>query len=372
MIHVPFCPLDRYDDELKKNLSEDFREVLESGWFVRGRSVEQFENAFAAYCGVRYACGVGNGLDALTLQLRACIELGRLHPGDEVAVPSNTYIATVLAVQAAGLVPLLVDPDDDTCNISSNTLKLACTESTKAVIAVHLYGRLADMESINAFASSRGMLVFEDAAQAHGARFRDMRAGAFGIAAGFSFYPTKNLGALGDGGIVVTDDADVAEVVRALGNYGSREKYVNDFVGCNSRLDEVQAAILLRKLQYLDSWNKRRVAIAHRYSMDISNKFVTLQSTPLDGSHVYHVFPVFSERRYALQAFLKERGIETLVHYPIPPHLQKAYSGSASLKYTSLPVAERLSRTELSLPMSPFLMDDEVEYVIETVNSFED
>ena len=375
MNKVPFYSLDYVSEALGQDLRSAFGTVLDANWFIRGPRCEQFEKAFAAYCGVKFGVGTGNGLDALTLMLRASIELGRLNKGDEVIVPANTFIATVLAVSAAGLVPVLVEPDRETCNLDVARLDEACSEKTRAILAVHLYGRLADMPAICAFAKDRGLLVFEDCAQAHGAQIPGGRsAGSFGCASAFSFYPTKNLGALGDAGMVVTDDAELARVVRSLGNYGSEQKYVNRYVGVNSRLDEVQAALLLEKLPHLDAWNARRREITARYEREINNPQVRLAPAPVDPqSHVWHVFPVFCERRDELQQFMAARGIETLVHYPVPPHLQEAFSGAASrgeLRFGPLPVAEELARTELSIPMGPGLRDEDVSRVIEALNEF--
>lgn len=373
MNKVPFYSLDYVSEALGQDLRSAFGRALDANWFIRGPRCEQFEKAFAGYCGAEFGVGTGNGLDALTLMLRASMELGRLAKGDEVIVPANTFIATVLAVSAAGLVPVLVEPDRETCNLDVARLKEACSARTKAILAVHLYGRLADMPAICAFAKDRGLLVFEDCAQAHGAVLEGVRPECCAARA-YSFYPTKNLGALGDAGMVVTDDAELARVVRALGNYGSEQKYVNRYVGVNSRLDEVQAAFLLEKLPHLDAWNARRREIAARYGREISNPQIRLTPVPVDPqSHVWHVFPVFCERRDELQQFMAARGIETLVHYPVPPHLQEAFSGAASrgeLRFGPLPVAEELARTELSIPMGPGLRDEDVSRVIEALNEF--
>ncbi|SMP46425.1 DegT/DnrJ/EryC1/StrS family aminotransferase [Fibrobacter sp. UWB10] len=370
MMNVPFYSLDYVNRALGDALRESFSDVLDSKWFIRGNRCREFEDAFAAYCGKKACVGVGNGLDALTLMLKASIILGRIAEGDEVIVPANTFVATVLAVRAAGLVPVLVEPDPVTCNLNVQHLQEACSEKTRAIIAVHLYGRLADMPAICEFAKAKGLLVFEDAAQAHGACGESYSSNA----AAYSFYPTKNLGAMGDGGAVVTDDVELAQVVKSLGNYGSVEKYVNEFVGVNSRLDEVQAAVLLAKLPHLDSWNKRRQEIAARYCAEIKNPLVRVTLVPANPqSHVWHVFPVFCETRDDLQMFLKGRGVETLIHYPIPPHLQQAFSGSTSrgeLRHGKLPVAERLAKTELSIPMGPSMTEDQVSYVVESLNAY--
>lgn len=379
MNKVPFYSLGYVTETLGRDLLSAFGSVFESNWFIRGPRSERFEGVFAKYCGAQFGVGTGNGLDALTLMLRASIELGYLKRGDEVIVPANTFVATVLAVCAAGLVPVLVDPDRETCNLDVSLLEGARSERTRAILAVHLYGRLADMPAICEFAKAKGLLVFEDAAQSHGAELderletRDERKVARSTAAAYSFYPTKNLGALGDAGMVVTDDAELARTVRMLGNYGSERKYVNKYVGVNSRLDEVQAAILLEKLLHLDAWNARRREIAARYCSEIRNPLVRVTPVPANPlSHVWHVFPVFCERRDELQAFLSARGIETLVHYPVPPHLQEAFTGTSEplLRHGALPVAEELARTELSIPMGPGLGDDDVSRVVEALNEF--
>ena len=373
MNKVPFYSLDYVSETLGPDLRSAFGNVLDANWFIRGPRCEQFEKAFAGYCGAKFGVGTGNGLDALTLMLRASMELGRLAKGDEVIVPANTFIATVLAVRAARLVPVLVEPDRETCNLDVSRLDEACSERTRAILAVHLYGRLADMSAVCTFAKERGLLVFEDCAQAHGAVLEGARP-ACCAARAYSFYPTKNLGALGDAGMVVTDDAELACVVRALGNYGSEQKYVNKYEGVNSRLDEVQAALLLEKLPHLDAWNARRREIAARYGREISNPQIRFTPVPADPqSHVWHVFPVFCDRRDELQQYLAARGIETLVHYPVPPHLQETFSGASrrgELRYGPLPMAEELSRTELSIPMGPGLRDDEVACVIAALNDF--
>ncbi|MCI6436852.1 DegT/DnrJ/EryC1/StrS aminotransferase family protein [Fibrobacter sp.] len=379
MMNVPFYSLDYVNRTLGDALRESFSDVLDSKWFIRGSRCAAFEEAFAAYCGKKACVGVGNGLDALTLMLKASIQLGCLQPGDEVIVPANTFVATVLAVRAAGLVPVLVEPNRDTCVLDTSRMAEACSEKTRAILVVHLYGRLADMPAICEFAKAHNLLVFEDAAQAHGAALDKNKLSSLvsrlsSNAAAYSFYPTKNLGAMGDGGAVVTDDLELAQVVKSLGNYGSVEKYVNKYVGVNSRLDEVQAAVLLAKLPHLDSWNARRQEIAGRYCAEIRNPLVRVTPVPANPkSHAWHVFPIFCETRDELQSFLKERGVETLIHYPIPPHQQEAFDGALSrgeLRYGPLPIAEELARTELSIPMGPAMTDEQVTYVIESINAF--
>lgn len=371
MMHVPFYSLDYVERDLGSSLGGSVDAVIKSNWYIRGSHCSSFEKSFAAYCGKKACVGVGNGLDALTLMLRASIILGHMAEGDEVIVPANTFVATVLAVRAAGLVPVLVEPDPEACNLDVARLADACSEKTRAILVVHLYGRLADMPAICEFAKAHDLQVFEDAAQAHGAV---LAGGVPSVAAAYSFYPTKNLGAMGDGGAVVTDDLELAQVVRSLGNYGSEQKYVNKYAGVNSRLDEIQAAILLAKLPHLDAWNNRRRENAARYCAEIKNPQVRLTPLPANpNAHVWHVFPVFCERRDELQEFLKARGIETLVHYPIPPHLQEAFVGAVArgeLRHGALPLTEEQARTELSIPMGPSLTDDQVAYVVESINAF--
>lgn len=396
MMKIPFLDLKQVNAPYMDALKEAASAVVESGWYIRGSYCEKFEKEFASYCGFAHGVGVGNGLDALTLMLRASIELGRLNPGDEILVPANTYIATVLAVNAAGLVPVLVEPDEKTFNIDPAKLADACTEKTRGILAVHLYGRLADMPAIWKFASERGLLVFEDAAQSHGAflderrgstssptETRDERKVVKSAAIAYSFYPTKNLGALGDAGMVVTDDAELANVVRMLGNYGSEKKYVNKYRGVNSRLDEIQAAFLLAKLPHLDAWNARRREIAARYVNEVKNSLLRLPEIPADPrEHVWHVFTVRTPDRAirdALQKYLETRGIGTLVFYPIPPHLQEAYAarpdGTNFLLPTSglsakFPITEAMADTVISIPVSQVLTDDEVSEIIGALNEF--
>lgn len=389
---IPFLDLKQVNAPYMDALKDAASAVVESGWYIRGTYCERFEKEFAAYSGFAHGVGVGNGLDALTLMLRASIELGRLAPGSEILVPANTYIATVLAVNAAGLVPVLVEPDERTFNIDPQRLADACTEKTRGILAVHLYGRLADMKAIGEFAKTRDLLVFEDAAQSHGARFnacaempadsKSAEAGMKSAAVAYSFYPTKNLGALGDAGMVLTDDAELARVVRMLGNYGSEQKYVNRYRGVNSRLDEIQAAFLLAKLPHLDAWNERRREIAARYVREVHNPLVRLPEIPADPrEHVWHVFTVRTpDRRVrdALQKYLEARGIGTLIFYPIPPHLQQAYAAGpeggamdvllpANPKF---PIAEKMAETVLSIPVSQVLTDAEVTEIIGALNEF--
>jgi dTDP-4-amino-4,6-dideoxygalactose transaminase len=361
---VPFLDLLPSYEELAAELDAAARRVLGSGWYVLGPEVEAFERAFADHAGTRHCVGVGSGLDALHLALLA---LG-VGPGDEVLVPSNTYIATWLAVSRAGAVPVPVEPDPATGNIDPARLEAARTPRTRAVLPVHLYGLPADMDAIGAFAARHGLPVLEDAAQAHGAALHGRRAGALGTAAAWSFYPTKNLGAIGDGGAVTTDDDDLAERLRSLRNYGSRRKYVNDERGFNSRLDELQAALLAVKLAHLDAWNARRAAIAGRYLAGLTG--VRLPVVPAGAVHAWHVFAVHTPARDDLAGHLARRGVGTLMHYPTPPHLSGAYR-DMGLRPGDLPVAERLARETLSLPMGPQLGDADVERVLEAVAAWD-
>ena len=350
---------------------EAMRQVVDSGWFLQGEQTRAFESAYASFIGTRHCIGVGNGLDALTLIYRAYIEMGRMQPGDEVLVPANTFIASILAITENGLRPVLVEPNKDTLEIDEELLEQHVTPRTRSLMLVHLYGRCAWTERIAAFCLDHNLLLVEDNAQAHGCKVTKYQSGkvtgSLGHAAGHSFYPGKNLGSMGDCGAVTTDDDELAAVIRALGNYGSSEKYVSDYKGRNSRIDELQAAFLQVKLKYLNEDNARRQQIGRRYEQEISNPLIWLPRPMADGENVYHLFPVFSAERDALQQYLMEHGVETLVHYPVPPHRQKCYSEWNNL---SLPITEQLSREELSLPMSPVLTDEEVSEVIRLVNEF--
>jgi len=359
---VPFLDLGAAYVELRTEIDAAVHRVLSSGWYVLGAEVASFERAFADYVGTRHCVAVGSGLDALHLALRA----GGVGPGDEVLVPANTFIATWLAVTYAGAVPVPVEPDERTYNIDPARVEAALTPRTKAVIPVHLYGQPADMDPILEVARSRGLFVLEDAAQAHGARYKGRRVGSLGDAAGFSFYPVKNLGALGDGGAVTTDDDALADRIRLLRNYGSRVKYVHEARGFNTRLDEVQAAILRVKLARLDEWNSRRRRIAARYLSELGGRGLVLPSVPSWAEPVWHLFVVRSPVRDALQRRLRDLGVETLIHYPTPPHLQEAYR-DLGLGQGSLPVSEAIHRSALSLPIGPHLGDAEISEVVAAV-----
>ena len=356
---VPFLDLSAPWRELQDELDAAWRRVMESGWYILGKEVAAFEEEFAAYCGVRHCIGVGNGLDALHLILRGY----GIGPGDEVIVPANTYIATWLAVTYAGATPVPVEPDEATFNLDPARIEAALTPRTRAIMPVHLYGQPADLDPITAVARRHGLKVIEDAAQAHGARYRGRRCGSLGDAAGFSFYPGKNLGAIGDGGAVTTDDDDLAGRLRMLRNYGSSRKYVNEVAGFNSRLDELQAALLRVKLSRLDDWNGRRRAVAAAYLDALAGTGLLLPTVPGWAEPVWHLFVVRCPNRDAVTAQLDGHGIRWLVHYPIPPHRQDAYR---DLGYGegSFPLAEQLSREVLSLPMGPHLTSGECARVI--------
>ena len=341
--------------------------MVSSGWYLQGEQNALFEKHYASYIGTDYCIGCANGLDALIWIFRAYIELGVMKPGDEVIVPANTYIATILAITENGLKPVLVEPRLETLEIDDDRIEDAVTERTKAIVIVHLYGRNAYTDKIGEICRKYGLKLIEDNAQAHGCRVQDgRRTGSVGDAAGHSFYPGKNLGALGDGGAVTTSDSALAEAVRALANYGSTRKYVFKYTGRNSRLDEIQAAVLDVKLRYLEEDNAHRKAIAGYYYEHISNPSVYLPERLNDEQNVYHLFPLFSTRRDELQALLKENGVGTLIHYPIPPHKQECYKGWNSL---SLPVTEQIAREELSIPIGPCISEEDAAKVVMLVNS---
>jgi len=365
---VKFLDLKRITASFEPLLSEEILRVVHSGWYLQGECVKTFEEHFANYIGTRHCILCGNGLEALTLILRACKMLNLWDDDSEVIVPANTFIATILAIKEAGLKPVLIEPSISDYLLDVSLLEKMRTERTVAVMPVHLYGRVCDMKAINAFASEHGLLVIEDAAQAHGAMLGELRAGHLGHAAGFSFYPGKNLGALSDAGCVTTDDDTLAELIRKIANYGSAKKYIHEVAGLNSRSDEIQAAVLDVKLPRLDADNERRRWIAHRYLEAIDNPLVILPTLPKDEcEHVFYVFVVRCSYRDQLQDWLKKQGVETIVHYPIPPHHQQALPELASLK---LPVSEMIHREILSLPISPLMTEQEIDQVIKAMNQF--
>ena len=360
--------------------------VVDSGWYLQGNENKAFAEEYARYIGTRYYVDCGNGLDALTLILRAYKEMGRLHDGDEVIVPANTYIATILAITENNLTPVLVEPRIDTFQIDDSLIERPITNRTRAVMIVHLYGQCAYTERIHAICHNHNLLLIEDNAQAHGCRYNDRLTGSLGNAAAHSFYPGKNLGALGDAGAVTTNDEELASVIRALANYGSQKKYVFKYQGRNSRMDEIQAAVLNVKLKYLDADNAHRREIAHLYYEQIHNPLVRMTGTyPVlleyrekwgfangetvipDDNNVYHLFPILCSRRDELQQYLSEHGVQTLIHYPIPPHLQECYQAFAHLK---LPITELIHAEELSLPISQVMTLEEAQEVVEWVNRF--
>lgn len=361
---VEFLDLKSPHIELRPPLEHAFDRVMNSGWYILGNEVKQFEKELAEYCEADYCVGVGNGLEALHLILRAY----GIGEGDEVIVPSNTYIATWLAASHAGATPVPVEPIEETYNLDPSRIEAAVTPRSKAIIAVHLYGQPADMDAINAIAKKHGLKVIEDAAQAHGASYKGRRVGSLGDAAGFSFYPGKNLGGLGDGGAVVTCDAELAQRIRVLGNYGSQVKYHNEVKGFNSRLDELQAALLREKLKHLDEWNDRRRIVARKYHESLAGTGLRLPFVPDWAEPVWHLYVVRSPRREALQQTLAAASIGTMIHYPIPPHLQPAY---AELGYAegTFPIAEAIHREVLSLPMGPYLKPWGIDKVIAVLNN---
>ncbi len=364
-MRVPFLDLKTPYIELKDELDEAYKRVMESGWYILGKECEAFETEFADYCGTKYCIGVGNGLDALHLILRAY----GIGEGDEVIVPANTYIATWLAVSYAGAKPVPVEPDKKTYNIDPALIEQAITERTKAIIAVHLYGQPADMDSINDIAKNYKLKVIEDAAQAHGAKYKGRRTGSLGDAAGFSFYPGKNLGAIGDAGAVTTNDSTLADKVKVLRNYGSKIKYYNEVKGFNSRLDELQAALLRVKLTKLDEWNERRKNIAHKYAQELSNKDIILPYVPEWANPVWHLFVVRHQKRDELQSYLHKAGIDTLIHYPIPPHLSEAYADRGS-NIGDFPTTEQIAKSVLSLPMGPHINHSQQSEIVKSLNNY--
>ena len=363
-MNVPFLDLQAVYQELKEDLDTAYHRVMKSGWYILGEEVEAFEEEFATYCNTKHCIGVGNGLDALHLILRAM----NIGSGDEVIVPAHTFIATWLAVTHAGATPVPVEPDIQTYNIDPDLIETAITPQTKAILPVHLYGQPADMDRINEIARKYNLTVIEDAAQAHGAKYKGRRVGSLGEAAGFSFYPGKNLGTTGDGGAVVTNDDALADKIRSLRNYGSKIKYQNNLKGFNSRLDELQAAFLRVKLARLDEWNERRRSIATRYLSDLADlDFLVLTKVARQSEHVWHLFVVRVKEREHFMNYLKKRGVGTAIHYPIPPHKQPAYHECHNLSY---PITEKLHQEVVSLPMSPALHSDIAEFLSDVIRQY--
>lgn len=363
---VPFLDISAAYLELKIDLDKAYHRVMDSGWYVLGEEVASFEKEFAQYCGVKHCIGVGNGLEALHLVLRAW----GIGPGDEVIVPANTYIATWLAITYAGAIPVPVEPCIDTYNIDPLKIEKAITNKTKAIIAVHLYGQAADMNAINAIAKNYHLKVLEDAAQSHGATYYGKKTGSLGDAAGFSFYPGKNLGAIGDAGAITTNDDETAEKVRTLRNYGSKIKYDHEIIGFNSRLDELQAAMIRVKLRHLDSWNERRKRLAQYYMQEFGKlSELILPHVPVWADPIWHLFVLRTKKRDELQRKLSEAGIDTLIHYPIPPHLSGAYK-DLGLREGSYPIAELLAAQVISLPIGPHLTKEQAQYLTMCLRSF--
>lgn len=367
IMQVPFLSLKDVTEKYKDEIHEAALRVIDSGWYLQGKENEKFESDYANYIGTKYCVGCANGLDALIWIFRAYIELGVMKPGDEVIVPANTYIATILAITENCLVPVLVEPNIDTLQIDDKLIEERITSKTKAITIVHLYGQCACTDKIRELCKKYNLKLIEDNAQAHGCMFNGIKTGALGDAAGHSFYPGKNLGALGDAGAVTTNDEVLAKTIRSLANYGSAKKYVFQYTGRNSRLDEIQAAILDVKLKHLDEDVALRKAVAKKYIEGIKNPKITLPKVGDWSAHVFHIFTILCEQRDELQTYLESKGIGTNIHYPIPPHKQDCYKKWNNM---SLPVTERIHREELSLPMSPCLTDEQVYYVIDILNKF--
>ncbi|TDE54381.1 DegT/DnrJ/EryC1/StrS family aminotransferase [Flavobacterium sp. GT3P67] len=379
---IPFLDLKKINEPYETAFQEKLKAVLANGWYVLGNEVKEFETGFANYCGAKYCIGTGNGLDALVLIFKGYIQLGKLQKGDEVIVPANTYIASILAILQADLVPVLVEPKLETYNIDPDLITEKITPKTKAILAVHLYGQLAEMDAINEIAVANNLLVVEDAAQAHGAmrnqestpetadRTDEVLKNQKSSVA-YSFYPGKNLGALGDGGAVTTNDSELAKTIQSLRNYGSERKYYNDYIGVNSRLDELQAAFLNVKLPYLDIENERRRVIAKRYLSEIKNDKIILPTVSLLGkkqsNHVFHLFVIRTQNRIELQDYLHQNNIQTVVHYPVPPHNQKALP---NWNHLSFPITQKIHDQVLSLPISPVLTMDEVSFIVAILNKY--
>ena len=365
---IKFLDLQKINRQYAAEIKKAATEVIDSGWYLGGRQVKQFENALAEYTGTSYCVSTGNGLDALRLILRSWMALGFLKKGDEVIVPAHTFIASMLSITDCGLTPVLAEPSIKTWNLDIDRIEEKITDRTKAIMVVHLYGRVCWSEKLEELAQKHNLKIIEDNAQAIGAEWNGRKTGSLGHAAAFSFYPGKNMGALGDAGAVTSNDQEMADTVRAIANYGSVKKYMNDYKGLNSRMDEIQAAFLSVKLKKLDEDNRRRREIAGYYLNHIQHPEVTLPNVPADPlSHVWHIFPVLHPDRDQLQDYLAEKGIQTLIHYPVPPHKQKAYK---EWNHLSFPVTEKIHREELSLPISPVLSDKEVKTVTDALNSY--
>lgn len=364
---IKFLDLQKVTEKYSTEIHEAVSRVVDSGWYLQGKENEKFEADYSAYVGTKYTVGVANGLDALIWIFRAYVELGLMQPGDEVIVPANTYIASILALTENGLKPVLVEPNLNTYQIDDTKIEKAITARTKAILMVHLYGQCAYTERIGKLCRKYNLKLVEDNAQAHGCLYGGRKTGSLGDAAGHSFYPGKNLGALGDGGAVTTDDEELARTVRTLANYGSAQKYVFKYTGRNSRLDEIQAAVLDVKLLHLDADNVRRKEIARYYIENIRNPRIIMPQVKDWDAHVFHIFPVRCPQRDPLQKYLADNGVQTIIHYPIPPHQQECYREWNAL---SFPVTEQIHQEELSLPISPVMRNEDAEYVVEILNRF--
>ena len=366
-IMIEYLNLKEITNRHSEEISTAIQRVVDSGWFILGNEVRAFENEYAQYIGTNYCVGCGNGSDAIALIVQGYFELGKLKPGDEVLVPANTYIGTILPLTSLGLKVKLIEPNINTLQIDEELIKAQITESTKAVVIVHLYGKCAFTERIAHLCKLHNLLLIEDNAQAHGCFFDTKRTGSLGDAAAHSFYPGKNLGALGDGGAVTTNDAELEKMIRTIANYGSSQKYVFDVKGRNSRLDELQAAVLRVKLRHLDEENQYRRLLAKMYQQQINHSFITLPLQDADSDNVFHIFPILTIYREKLQKYLLENGVQTLIHYPIPPHLQRAYSEWNDL---SFPITEQIHAQELSLPLNQTMKIDDVKMISDLINKF--
>lgn len=364
---IPFLDLKGINTQYRAELIEACTRVIDSGWYIQGNECKDFDKEFAKYCGAKYTIGVANGLDALILILRAYKEMGVIKDGDEVIVPSNTYIASILAISQNNLVSVLVEPDINTYLIDPSKIEEKITSKTRAILPVHLYGQTCEMDKINEIAKKYNLKVIEDSAQSHGAYYKDKRCGNLGDASGFSFYPGKNLGALGDGGAVTTNDKELSNAIKALGNYGSHKKYENLYKGINSRLDEIQAAMLRVKLKYLDKEIEKRREIAYHYLRNINNDKIILPTIRVENNHVWHLFVIRANNRSKLQKYLSDNGIQTMIHYPIPPHRQQAY---IEISHHNYPITEEIHTNILSLPM-PINNTKYLHYIVKVLNKYQ-
>jgi dTDP-4-amino-4,6-dideoxygalactose transaminase len=364
---IPFLDLKQINDKYSNDIVDAVKRVIDSGWYIQGVENKEFEKNYAQYIGTKYAIGVANGLDALRLIFRAYIEMGIMSANDEIIVPANTFIASLIAITDNGLIPVLVDADEETLQIDDSKIEAAISSKTKAIMIVHLYGQCSFTKKIGEICKKANLKLIEDNAQAHGCKFNGRITGSIGDAAAHSFYPGKNLGALGDAGAITTSDYELATTIRTLANYGSRIKYVSEYTGYNSRLDEIQAAILDVKLKYLDIELEKRKKVADLYLKTITNPHIKLPIVNDRDSHVFHLFPILTEKRDDLQSYLKENGIQTIIHYPIPPHKQECYK---EMNHLSFPITEEIHNNELSLPIGPEIVLEEVVFISDTINKW--